>query len=90
MNARNAHHHVSLVTLIIMRNNRITVVQQHYRIIEKLLKEGLPPLHVIKNRSELRLDEGYIIYDANNKLIINAQYAFALPRTKGFETLTLF
>ena len=75
---------MSLVTLIIIRGKRLTIVTQHYRVIQHAIMKAHTIVSV-KNSPTRKLDEGYIIYDLNRQSIINAQRAFVLPHIPGVE-----
>ena len=79
---------MSEVILVVVSKGKVQVIRNHYRIIEKIVEDGPENLEVIKQGSVFNLDEGYIIYDSDNNLILNAQTAFSLTK-KGFAVLNV-
>ncbi|MBD3318816.1 hypothetical protein GF342_02815 [Candidatus Woesearchaeota archaeon] len=77
---------MSLVTLIIIHRQHIFVMQSHYRVIEDLIDQGPEQLRIVRSKGTLEKDAGYIIYDANESLIINGQHAFPVVK-QGFTII---
>ena len=79
---------MSEVALILIMNNEISLIQNHFRIIEKII-QSIKSFQIIKNSRNCNLDEGYILYDFDRKLIINSQLAFKLEK-QNYEVINLF
>jgi hypothetical protein len=81
---------MSTVTLILIRHKQLFVIEQHYRVIEHLLQKGPETITVVKAPCRSDIDAGYIIYDCDEHLIINAQYAFAIEERKNYCMIRLY
>lgn len=76
---------MSFVTLIIVKNKKLSVTTAHYTFVKKVIEHGLADIVPLKTNNNHFLDAGYLIVDYDAKTIINAQDAFALPTNEEFQ-----
>jgi len=67
---------MSIISTLIIKNNKILYHRAHYRKIIQIINNPLP------NKF---LDAGYIILDFDNKTIINSQNAFKISHLNNKE-----
>ena len=79
---------MSYVNLFIVKDDCVYFVSVHYRTAMKLLGGGIDrALPLLKSKF---LDAGYLVIDANKKIIINGQSAFSIAKAIGKQKLEVF
>ena len=69
---------MSYVHLLIAKDDRVYLINVHYRTAMKLLEKGVESvLPLLKPRF---LDAGYMVIDLNKQVIFNGQAAFPVGR----------
>ncbi|MFH1316545.1 MAG: hypothetical protein ABII01_03440 [Candidatus Woesearchaeota archaeon] len=71
---------MSDVCLILIKNNKIFGIKQHYRDIEKIIKQQVKSKHTLNH--SIDLDGGFIILDCDKKQVLNNQMCFDLDFIK--------
>ena len=77
---------MSTAHLFIIKDDRLYIMDGHYRAIRSILESGVEKL--LPQLKPKFVDAGYILVDLNRKRIVNGQEAFSLPPLKkNFEVL---
>jgi len=71
---------MSLITVVIIKNQHLAVVHCHWRAAKQILQE-----QVLKNsiNKKHKLDAGYLVLDFDRKTFVSCQDAMAVPE-KGW------
>ena len=70
---------MSFITLIVIKNQEIKVVPEHYSIIMRIMNHDFKNMqyYLKEMQDAIPLDAGYLLVDVEKKTIINGQSAFA-------------
>jgi hypothetical protein len=76
---------MSFVHLLIRKGNNIYNLHLHWRTAERILKEGFEEF--ARFLPAKYMDAGYMVVDADEKIIVTHQDAFKVEGVKGFEVV---
>jgi hypothetical protein len=76
---------MSYVHVLIAKDDRLYLLNVHYRTAMKLLEKGAEKVLPLLKHSFL--DSGYLVVDLNRDLIVNGQTAFPLSKVLGKKKL---
>ncbi len=69
---------MSFVTLILVRNGRVYVLNAHWRTIKLVLAKTDLAIAFVK--SSFALDAGYLVVDCDRRVVMSYQSAFSIKK----------
>lgn len=80
---------MSFVTLVLIKNKEMQIINAHYRVIKKIIEYCDFEIETVKKENKTIIDAGYILVDCDKKIIMNAQDAFYLMESTNFQKIII-